>query len=150
MGARKSKDIVHRRPQRGASRVPAEGHARRVDHVSRAQPSAACDRRFTDPHGTVRVALVLDGGPSGAPDRARHPTSELQIVVGGVDYRIDLLLDEITADDQDSRFVRSHTSAMRSSSSAGVAVAIPRMPIDSMVRDAHATPQTKASCRPER
>src|SRR5215472_4676278 len=94
------------------------------------------------------VAFVLYGWAAGATDRARNAATEHEVVVRGVDDRIDLLFDEVAAHDHDSRRKHSHTSAVRSSSSSFVALAMPRTPIASMVSDAHATPQTSASCRP--
>src|SRR5260370_32461489 len=98
----------------------------------------------------MRVALVLDGWTTRSPDRARDATTQLQVVVRGVDDCVDPLLHKVTADDHDSRRNHSFTSAIRSSTSFGVALAMPRIPIDSMVNEAHATPHTSASCNPER
>jgi hypothetical protein len=39
----------------------------------------------------VRVAFILDRRSAGAPDRARHATAQLQVVVGRVDDRIEPL-----------------------------------------------------------
>ena len=116
-----------------------------MDHVTRAQLAGARDRRLANSHRTVPIAFILDRGPGCPPDRTRDSASELQIVVRGVDDRVDLLFDEVAADDQDAGFNACQISSIRASSSCGVALAMPRTPIDSMVSEAHATPHTIAS-----
>jgi len=114
-------------------------------HETRGQRSSAGDRRLTNLYWSMSVAFILDGGATRASNRARHATAQLELAVGGVDDRVDLLLHQIAGDDHDSRLRNSHTSAIRASRSLGVALAMPRTPIDSMVSDAHATPHTSAS-----
>src|SRR4029077_17637690 len=83
-------------------------------------------------------------------DRARHSPAQYEFVVGGVDDRINPLLDQVAGSDHDSRRMHSSTSATRSLSSSTLALAMPFTPIAEMVMDAHATPQTRASCSPPR
>src|SRR5205809_430703 len=101
-------------------------------------------------HRTMHVALVLDRGSRSPSDCAGDTAAELQVVVRCVDDRVHLLLDEVSADDHDAGLSACHISSIRSSSNCGVAPAMPRTPIDSMVSDAHATPHTIASCSPAR
>ena len=91
------------------------------------------------------VAFVLNRRARRATNRARDTSAELQIVVGGIDDRVDFLLDQVAGDDQDSCLMLAHNSSMRRSSICGVAFAIPRTQTASIVKDAHATPQTNAS-----
>jgi len=96
-------------------------------------------------NGAVHCALILDRGTTTSPNRAGDSTTEEQVVVGGVDNRVDLLLDQVAGDDQDARRRDSLTSSTRSSSSLRVAAAMPRSPISEIVSDAHATPHIKDS-----
>src|SRR4051812_28615084 len=98
----------------------------------------------------MQVALVLDHRSCCAPDRAGDTAAELQIVVRRVDNCVDLLHDEIAAHDHDSGLRLRHISFIRSSNRSRSAPAMPRTPIDSMVKEAQATPHTSASCRPHR
>src|SRR5262245_61471071 len=142
---RETKNRVHRRTQRRARRAPTELHARRVQHVTRAQITGSGERRLADSNWTVTVALVLNRWPTRAPDRAGDSGPKHQVVVGRVDDGVDLLPDEVAAHDHDSCFRHSHTSSIRRPTSSRVALAMPRVPIDSMVNEAHATPHTRAS-----
>lgn len=64
----------------------------------------------------MRVALVLDRGPGGTAYGAGYAAPELQVVVRSVDYRVDILLDDVAADDHYARLTVAHTSPIRSSS----------------------------------
>src|SRR5258705_10607988 len=95
----------------------------------------------------VCIALTLYRRTASFAYRARDAGAKHEVVVGRVDDRIDVLLDEISVNDHDSQRRDSSTSATRSSRSLRVALAIPFTPTDPMVIDAHATPHNNASCR---
>src|ERR1700704_6211423 len=119
-----------------------------MNHVMCRQLSRTGDRRLTNAHGPVSVALTLDRCATAHAYRSRYTASQHQVVVRGVDDRVNLLIDEGSVDDQDSRRRDFSTSPTRLSRSLRVAFAMPFTPIDEMVSDAHATPHTSASCRP--
>ena len=116
-----------------------------MNDVPRAQTTGASYRRLADPYWAMGVALVLHGRSRCATNRAGDAAAELQVVVRGVDDCVDLLLDQVAGDDQDSCLMVAHSSSIRRSRICGVAFAIPRTPIASIVKDAQATPQTRAS-----
>lgn len=116
-----------------------------MNDISRTQVARTRNRSIANGDGAVRGALILDGGASTSPNRASDSTTQEQVVVGGVDNRVDLLLDQIAGDDQDARGRDFLTSPTRSSSSLRVAAAMPRSPMPEIVSDAHATPHTKDS-----
>src|SRR5216683_2325882 len=125
-------------------------HARGMNDMTTWQFARSRDRRLSNLHGSVSIALALNRRPATHADRARYSSTQYELVVGGVDDRIDSLLRQVAGSDHDSRRRHSSTSATRSPNSSGVALAIPFTPIDEMVIDAHATPHTSASCRPPR
>jgi hypothetical protein len=143
--ARNAKRRIHRGAQRVRGRAATQRHACGMDDISRAQVARARDRSTANRNGAVRGALILDGGTTTSPNRAGDSATEEQVVVGGVDNRVDLLLDQIAGDDQDARRRDFLTSATRSSSSLRVAAAMPRSPMSEIVSDAHATPHIKDS-----
>src|SRR5216684_586434 len=145
-----TKRIVHRRPQRVGGGASTEMHARGMNDMTTWQFARSRDRRLSNLHGSVSIALVLNRRPATHADRARYSSTQHQLIVSGVDNRIDTLLRQVAGSDHDSRRRHSSTSATRSPNSSGVAFAIPFTPIDEMVIDAHATPHTSASCRPPR
>src|ERR1700687_5529044 len=129
-------------------RASTQSHARCMNHIVSRQLSRASYRRFTDADRTMRITLLLDRGPAALANGSRYARSKHQVVVGRVDDRIHLLLDEITTDDHDSRRRHFSTSATCSSRSLLVARAMALTPIPEIVIDAQATPHTRASCRP--
>jgi len=121
-----------------------------MNHKTRAKCSRSSDGRLADAYRTVPVALILHRRSRRAPDGAGDTATKLEFVVRGVDYRVDSLFHQVAADDHYVRLMTSQISPIRSFRSGCVAPAMPRTPIDSMVSDAQATPQTIASCRPPR
>lgn len=93
----------------------------------------------------MRIAFLLYRRAAACADRARNTASENELVIGRVDDGVDILLDQVAADDHDSRRRHSSTSATRSANSSASALAIPFTPIDPIVMDAQATPHTSAS-----
>src|SRR5258708_8233728 len=129
-------------------RDSTQAHARRVNNESRRQISGAGDRCFTNSDRSLRIALLLYRGAAAAANRAGNACTKHEVVVGCVDNRVDVLLDQVAADDHDSPRRHSSTSATRSANATGVAFAIPFTPIDPIVMNAQATPHTIASCKP--
>src|SRR6267154_2247117 len=119
-----------------------------MNHVMRRQLTCACDSSIANFHRSMRIALGLDRRSSTTPDGAGDPTAEDQVIVGRIDDGVDLLFNQVTCDDQDSRRMHSSTSATRSFNCLLVAFAMPLTPIDEIVMDAHAAPHTRASWRP--
>src|ERR1700730_5531125 len=142
--------MIHGGPQRFRGGAPTQSHARGVNDVARMQLSTTGHRGLPNFHRAVRVAFFLNRRPSTASDGARHTASEDQVIVRSIDDGVDVLLDEVACDDQDSRRSHASTLATRSSNSLRVAFAMPFTPIAEMVIDAQATPHTSASCRPVR
>ncbi len=116
-----------------------------MNHMVCGQFAAAGERGLSNFHRTVCVTFFLDRRSSTGPDSAGHSSSKDQIVVCSVDDGVNILLDEIAGDDQDSRRRQSITSSTLSSNCARVAAAMPLSPIAEIVSDAHATPHTNAS-----
>ena len=88
-----------------------------MNYVSGAQLATPCQRGLSNFHWTVRVAFLLYRWPSTTSDRRGHTATQDQVIVGRIDNCVDLLLDEIACDDQDSRRRHSSTSTTRSSNS---------------------------------
>jgi hypothetical protein len=61
----------------------------------------------------MRVALALDRCSAAPAYRSRDARTEDQVIVCGIDYRVDLLLDEVAADDHDPGRMDFSTSATR-------------------------------------
>src|ERR1700681_3037908 len=126
----------------------AEAHARGVNHKMCGQISTAGDGGFTDSDWSTRIAFLLNRRAAPPANCARDTCTKHEVVVGRVDNGVHFLLDQVAADDHDSRRRDSSTSATRLANSSGVAFAMPLTPIDPMVIDAQATPHTSASCKP--
>src|SRR5258708_6952296 len=129
-------------------RDSTQAHARRVNSESCWERFGAGDVCLPNSDRSLRIALLLYRGAAAAANRAGNACTKHEVVVGCVDNRVDVLLDQVAADDHDSRRRHSSTSATRSANSTGVAFAIPFTPIDPIVMDAQATPHTIASCKP--
>src|ERR1700704_5860629 len=119
-----------------------------MNHVVSRQLSSAGDGRFTDSHRTMFITFLLDRRPATLANRSCDARSENQVVVGRIDDGVHLLLDQISADDHDSRRRHSSTSTTCLSRSSRVARAMPLTPTAEIVIEAHATPPTSASCNP--
>src|SRR5437016_6292770 len=95
-------EAAPRRPAQALGRgVAAEPHAGRVDYVAGSERAAARDRGVAHLDRTNRPALGLDRRPTRSGDGARDSTSQLEVVVGGVDDGIDILNGEIALLDFD-------------------------------------------------
>src|SRR5487761_526422 len=129
-------------------RDPTQSHARGVNYKARRQISRAGNRCFTNSDRAVLIAFLLYRCAAPPANRARNACTKHEVVVGRVDNRFDILLDQVAPDDHDSRRRHSSTSTTRSANSLGVAFAMPLTPTDPMVMDAQATPHTRASCKP--
>src|SRR5665213_3322751 len=116
-----------------------------MNDVARGQLSSTGESGLSNFHGTVRVAVFLNGRPSLASNGARDAAAEDEVAVGCIDDGVNVLFDEIACNDQDSRRRHSATSSTRSCNCSRVAPAMPLSPIAEIVSDAHATPHTSAS-----
>src|SRR4051812_21006559 len=65
-------------------------HRRRVDDPVRRHIAAACLNRLAQTDRRLRVRLVLDRRPAGAPDRSRHTTAEEKPRAGSAHDRADV------------------------------------------------------------
>src|ERR1700676_587051 len=93
---RQPQRMRRRSPQRlGGSPLAAQSHARRVNHVTRLQLSAARNRGIPDRNASYRVALLLNRLAAFAMDRSRHARAQHQIVVRRVYNRIRLHLCDV-------------------------------------------------------
>src|SRR5208282_3831297 len=97
-----AKGVRRRAPERARGRLPAELHARRVNHMAGFQLAAGCDRGSANGDGADFVALSLDPRAAFAPYRSSHATAELQIVVRGVHDGVRRHFREIALADFDS------------------------------------------------
>src|ERR1700730_9887088 len=113
-----------------------------MNHVMSWKFSRAGDRGLTDSDRTVCIAFLLDRRAAAPADRSGYTTPEHEVVVCGIDNRVDVLLDQVAVENHDPRRMQASTSATRSSNSSRVAFAMPLTPIAEMVIDAHATPHT--------
>src|SRR5205823_13475071 len=85
-------EAAPRRPaQAVGGGVATESHAGRMDHMARLQPAAASYRSVADLDRADGPALRLNGRTTRSGDGAGHPTSQLEVVVRGVDDGIDVL-----------------------------------------------------------
>jgi hypothetical protein len=84
-----------------------------MDHVTRGQLAGARDGRVPNLHWTMRVALALDRRSAAPTYRSRDTRTQNQVIVCGVDDRVDVLLDEVAADDHDAGRMDFSTSATR-------------------------------------
>ncbi len=113
--------------------------------MARGQLTPTSDGRITHLHWAVRVAFALDLRPAAPAYRACNSSAQHKVIVGCIDYRVDLLLDEISVDDDYARRRQASISLTQASSCPRSARAIPLTPTSAIVKEAHATPQTRAS-----
>ena len=90
----------------------AEPHAGGVDHVTGFEPAAAGNRRVADLDWADGPALRLDRRAACPGDGARDSTSQLEVVVRGVDDGIDILSGEIALLDLNGKAVDAPAHAV--------------------------------------